>query len=140
MVQHLVWSEEFSVGSEDIDSQHQKLISLINWLSTEVTHKTPGTIEHLLNSLAHYTVYHFGYEEELFRKAGYPDAKQHQQEHTAFIDRILVIRERFEQGSEVDLEALAVYLQQWVVRHICISDQKMMAWLRNNACNEARGA
>lgn len=132
MAKQIIWTDAFSVGSDDIDSQHQKLVKLINWLSSEISSDSQASVEQLLNSLAHYTVYHFGYEDELFEKAGYPATHAHKKEHKRFVDHILLIRERYENGGEVNLEALADYLRTWVTNHICKSDKQMVKWLIEN--------
>lgn len=125
----IVWNDSYSVGHDDLDSQHKKLVDIINSLSIEAEKETAEAVEFLLNSLAQYTVYHFTYEESLFEQAGFPETQEHKRTHREFINRVLMWREIFESGKEIDLEAIASYLRKWLIGHICIIDKQMVAWM-----------
>ncbi len=133
MGEALVWRPEYSVGREDIDEQHKRLISTIAGLKTALDNDAQVEVDHLLNALAQYTVYHFNYEEELFRTHGYPQSDTHVMSHKCFVDRVLLHREELEQGLPVDLDRLSIYLQSWIVDHIMREDKGMVDWLKKQA-------
>ena len=61
------WNSEYSVGIDQIDKQHQKLVLLINTLFDAMKEgKGKERQGHILNELVQYTDYHFKCEEELF--------------------------------------------------------------------------
>ncbi len=72
------WGPKLILGIEEIDGQHKKLVSLINQLHKAMKLKKGSQNSgKILNSLADYTVYHFGYEEDLFEKYSYPGTAEH---------------------------------------------------------------
>ncbi len=116
-----------SVGREDIDSQHKRLLNIINRLGEEITANERYEIEKILNSLLKYTVYHFGYEEELFD--GYPRTNAHKQEHTDFFEFMIKQQELWQSTGEIKLEDLRRYLNCWLNHHISVIDKEAFEWL-----------
>ncbi len=129
MHQVIVWRNELSVGREDIDEQHKKLVSLINWLSTEITHDSHSAIGQLLGALVQYTVYHFGYEERLIEEGCYPQTDAHKKEHQDFIEFMVQKQQAWEANEQINLDELGRFLRRWVIRHICGTDKDTMKWI-----------
>ena len=50
--------------------------------------KSKATVETILNKLIEYTGYHFGKEEDQFKKFNYPDAAAHIELHKAFVQKV----------------------------------------------------
>ena len=128
-MQLIEWSEEFSVGHQDIDGQHKCLLDIVNTLALEIEQPSAKSLESILNSLVQYTAHHFSYEELIFKDAGYPESPSHKSSHRNFVMRVLELKERFEQGQEVDVKKLYEYLTHWLLTHICVSDKKTFAWI-----------
>lgn len=120
----LAWSDELSVGIQEIDEQHKILAGLTNCLFKEaILHKAdPAIIESILNELIQYTQIHFSVEESLFRIFNYPDLEPHQQHHNELKKEVIAIREKFLNGSSVDLELMHL-LREWLTKHIMIEDK-----------------
>ena len=59
------WSSQYSVGIATIDSEHQKLIALINDLHAAMKEGGEAAMGKILDGLAAYTVSHFANEEKL---------------------------------------------------------------------------
>ena len=84
----ITWNNNYSVNIKEIDSQHKKLVELVNELydnmkigkGKEVTGK-------VLNDLVKYTESHFAYEEELFKKFKYIEGVKHSQEHAQLLSK-----------------------------------------------------
>ena len=70
ILQLIEWSEEFSVGHQDIDGQHKCLLDIVNTLALEIEQPSAKSLESILNSLVQYTAHHFSYEELIFKDAG----------------------------------------------------------------------
>jgi hemerythrin len=76
--QYVQWKDEYSVGIESIDSQHKKLLGLINSLQTAVNYKTGEAFEReALDELVDYTKTHFKFEEDMMEQNGYPEFTTH---------------------------------------------------------------
>jgi len=102
------WSEEFSVGIQEIDEQHKILANLVNHLFSEAILKKPdhAVIDGILNELIQYTIIHFAVEESLFRIFDYPDGNSHQQHHDQLKNEVIKIQEKFKNGATVDIELM----------------------------------
>lgn len=127
----LTWKKDYSVGSEDLDDQHKRLIYIINEFSLYSEKNYRDAVLQLLNSLSNYTIYHFNYEEELFEREGYPATYEHKLLHRKFIDQLLNFREDYESGKTLSGEELVAFLRRWIVNHICHHDKEMMQWITN---------
>ena len=67
------WSDEFSVGIQEIDEQHKVLVGLLNQLHQAIReHHGRATSREILGRLAEYTRTHFLLEESLMRLTHYP--------------------------------------------------------------------
>ncbi|HUM95888.1 MAG TPA: bacteriohemerythrin [Candidatus Competibacter sp.] len=121
----LAWSEELSVGIQEIDEQHKILAGLTNCLFNEaiLNKADPAIVESILNELMQYTQIHFSVEESLFRIFNYPEADSHQQHHTELKKEVFEIKEKFLNGDSVDLELMHL-LREWLTKHIMIEDKQ----------------
>lgn len=62
------WSEDLSVGIQEIDEQHKELVPLLNRLrDAVVAHHGYAACSEILDQLAQYTRVHFIVEESLMR-------------------------------------------------------------------------
>lgn len=70
----LEWKSEYSVGVERLDAQHRKLFDYFNQLDAAMQ-KGRGreVIGQVLANLASNTREHFRQEEDLMRRAAFPD-------------------------------------------------------------------
>ncbi|MCK7492479.1 MAG: hemerythrin domain-containing protein [Comamonadaceae bacterium] len=65
----LVWNEDYRVGLDEVDQQHQGLVDMINRLDAAISDGEPSdVIVRLLADLKSYTHYHFSTEEHLMRE------------------------------------------------------------------------
>lgn len=119
------WSDELSVGLQEIDEQHKILINLINRLFNEaILHKADKTIiSAILEELVQYTIVHFAVEESLFRIFDYPDAETHQVHHDKLKQEVSSFQKKFAGGAVIDIE-LMNFLRKWLTHHIMMDDKK----------------
>ncbi|MCX7923949.1 MAG: bacteriohemerythrin [Clostridia bacterium] len=131
------WREEFTCFNKEIDEQHSRLFELVSKLYEIISLKDNcdhyDEIVAIFGELSEYTVYHFGYEEQLFEKYNYDaaEAKLHKLEHNSFIKKV----------SEVDLKELdenqrgksleiVLFIARWVEEHILDTDKKFGEYLK----------
>ncbi len=119
------WSDELSVGIQEIDDQHQFLVELLNKLHRAI-HQRQGTAaaQAILVELADYTRIHFAVEESLMRILGYPGYADHKQQHDHLIEEIGELQEKLESGKKSITFELLHFLRIWLTRHIMEEDQQ----------------
>ena len=82
----LVWSDILSVGNDEIDDDHRKLVELFNMLNNAVTDDvSPDYLAAILEELVNCTAWHFSHEERLMLKYGYEGTEEHKAEHAQLI-------------------------------------------------------
>ncbi len=119
------WKPSYSVNVDDLDSQHKKLITLVNSLNEAMTQgKGKDVLNRVLNDLAIYAEVHFNNEEKLFAKYQYPDAKAHIQVHNDFRSKVLEIKKKADSGNLLVTVELLTFLQKWIEDHILKIDKK----------------
>ncbi len=77
------------IDVEEIDSQHHKLLDIINDLY-RIMKRGEGSQAMLtgVDKLIQYTRGHFSFEEEMLRRAGFSGLKDHQALHARLIKRV----------------------------------------------------
>lgn len=121
------WEDKYSVGVSDLDSQHQLLVELINKIHDAMKMgKSKEVVPGVLKDLVKYTQEHFAYEENYMAKIGYIDLAQHKVQHAHFIKKIVNFQNDFESGKVGINFEIINFLKDWLLGHICISDQKYM--------------
>ncbi len=122
----ITWSNMFSVGVSEIDTQHKKLVELINQLNDAMqAGKGTDVLGKVLTELVNYTVYHFGYEEKLMGQYNYEDSPAHKDEHKKFIVTVGDFKKKFDAGSAVISVEIMNFLRDWLTTHIMKTDKKL---------------
>lgn len=125
MSEYIPWSDDLSVGLQEIDEQHKILINLINALYSESILKKAdqSAVDAVLNELRQYTVIHFSVEESLFRLFDYPYIEAHQKQHDNLKEEVAKVHQRFRAGEPVSIELMS-FLRRWIKNHILVEDKK----------------
>lgn len=128
----LTWNENYSVGIKEIDIQHKKLVELINSLHEGMKiGKGKEILGVILNELVDYTVYHFGFEEKLFEKYGYPETIIHKRQHSDLVAQVKKFVDSYNGGSSIITIEIMNFLRDWLTQHIAGSDKKYSSFLNN---------
>ena len=126
----LNWSDDLSVKVNGIDNQHKMLVNLINDLHNAMKDgKGKEKLGTILNELISYTKYHFSAEEKLMQKKNYPDYQQHKREHEAFTKKVEEFNNQFVAGSLFISNEVLLFLKDWLVGHIKVTDKKYSPYL-----------
>jgi hemerythrin-like metal-binding protein len=129
----MTWNGALATGHADIDDQHRKLIDIANRLNEAIQRGEARTgIGAMLEELIRYTAFHFEFEENLMKKAGYPDLFRHQQEHKKLVNDVLARKARFDSGAALSSELLS-FLRDWLVNHIMKTDKALAKGLKQAA-------
>jgi len=121
----IIWRDEFSVGVAQIDTQHKKLIGMINRLIEDQRRLTDRqTIAQLLTEMTDYAQEHFRSEEYLMAEYGYDRKQKHEEQHRAFIDKTISFYNASDIGPNILSAALLDYLKTWLIGHILNEDMR----------------
>lgn len=127
---HVAWKERYKVNHPLIDSQHQKLVSIINELVRISTRRSPGaTVAELFKELIDYARTHFKTEETLLEAVDYPYLSQQKEAHRAYISKLISLNEHYDAEDETMLNEMILFLKKWYVNHIMQMDQQYAAYL-----------
>lgn len=123
------WDNHFNTGLTQVDSQHHKLVDLLNQLARGVALKSD--LEHLHNifdELLDYTVYHFETEEAIWAKylLNDPIESKHKEVHQQFVETVLRLKAEQNERSSVEIaEDTLGFLARWLASHILETDRNM---------------
>ncbi len=119
------WKDEMSVNVKEIDSQHKKLVNLLNELhSAMLERKSKEALGKILDELIDYADIHFRTEEKYFDRFGYPETDAHKKEHRDFVEKVLDFRKGYREGRLLLSMDVMNFLKDWLKNHIMGSDQK----------------
>ena len=139
----ITWSEQLATGLADVDSQHQKLIDIINALGN--LHARGATADELIPVIAElrdYTVYHFQHEADLMQlwPVNAANKAAHLKAHQGFVGRIEKVGELVATNPADVVDHLLAFLVKWLVHHITGVDTRMakeILALRSGAAGQA---
>lgn len=129
MADLIAWSEGYSVGNNEIDAQHKRLIELINKLYNLYLSKNEAEIQNIIREIKEYTIYHFSTEEKLFREKGYPESRSHINLHEEFINELNLMVKNYNKIPSVLVMRILTFLQKWLTNHILKEDKKYIGYI-----------
>ncbi len=128
MESQFAWDESFSVGDQDLNVQHQRMIHLAN----EIRHIEVNDIKKVLVQIYQHTRDHFNAEEKHMEEIGYPELTEHKQLHQELFGDLNRVA-----GSLLDSEKAAQriseFLLYWVHEHILNEDKKYFEFYRQQS-------
>jgi hemerythrin len=125
-MQPVEWSDTYSLGIEQIDEHHRHLFTLLNeTYDLFVAEGKQVAVEKVIDELINYATYHLSSEEQLMSQISYTWAEDHLKEHAAFIQQIKTHEQDFRNGRKTLSLELIVFLQDWLLEHIIISDKAL---------------
>ena len=134
----IIFDDNLITGNATIDSQHKELIDRIAEF-VRVCENGEGKVKaiKMLDYLDEYTDFHFTAEEELQKKAGYPDYDNHHKKHEEFKETIKELTEYLEEleGPNKDfVDKVKTEVVDWLFRHIKAADRSVAEYinLHNN--------
>lgn len=130
---HFTMTEEFMVGVETIDSEHERLFEMIgkafDIMEDEFIFDKYDPIVDLLGELKDYTAVHFADEEAYMEKIGYNGLAAQKLVHEAFIDKIAHIDlddlASMDENQQDFINDLLKFLTDWLIQHILKMDKKI---------------
>lgn len=125
------WTEDLSTGNMMIDSDHKRLIELVNKLYEAMSNgKGNSVVGGVLDELISYTASHFAREERLMQQIRYGDFAKHKAEHDKLVKEVLELQKGLQAGTLTLSSKVYVFLTEWLNRHIKSSDKLLGAAAR----------
>jgi hemerythrin len=127
----MAWNDRLVLGIEEIDSDHKKLVEMINELYDGIqAGRGREALVGILDRLMDYTRYHFAREERLWEESGSPRAAEHKKAHDAMVEVVVRAQAEYVDGGAVapSLEMM-VFLKDWLFDHILGSDRRDAVYL-----------
>jgi len=134
------WKDEYSTGIEVIDKQHRHLFEIgrkiIDLADLNDGFDHYDEIVGILQELKDYTVYHFGFEEELMTKYGYEHYENHKFQHYFAIKKIEKFgQEDLDENQQETIMKLVAFISDWVSNHILNEDMKYKSFFKSKGVN-----
>ena len=130
------WTDELSVGVEEIDKQHKELILLDHKLFDMVNRKDNlRQVGMAIDFLREYIIEHFQLEERYMEKYDYPDREKHKGQHQEFINDFKTYENIYYENivePHMVLE-LKILIYNWLVRHVAKTDKDMGTFFKQKA-------
>ena len=125
------WDDNFNTGIEKVDTQHKKLVSIINDLATQFTYNSEKIdLKTIFDELLDYTDYHFSTEEMIWHKylADTQSEQKHKITHAKFVETVkkLIDSQKQKSYQEVAKNTFGV-LVKWLVEHI-LGEDRLLAY------------
>lgn len=126
------WNDSYSVKVDRFDSEHKKLVELINTLFDGMT-KGHGkdVLGDILNELINYTQVHFTNEEKAMAEKNFPGLAEHKQEHEKLVTEVLDFYQQYKEDRVSVTSDLLDFLSKWLTDHIMGTDQKYSDTLKD---------
>jgi hemerythrin len=124
-MEKICWKEEYSVGVEKFDRQHQHLFEIVNKLAGRTNSPEDSElVSEILSEMANYAREHFTDEETLMQAYDYPEIELHKKQHTYFIDTTAELTIGFINDKQSAGDEIAEFLSLWWTTHILKWDMK----------------
>ena len=124
------WRDSYSVGIEQFDNEHRKLVELINRMFVIVRDKDDiSAVSDAVARLIDYTEFHFSSEETAMKEADFPGFKKHKQKHDHLTQEISVFQQKIlSEESDVGPEFYR-FLRDWLLDHIMEEDKQYREYI-----------
>ena len=127
----ITWKDDYKVGIDLIDEQHQKLFEIAgrayDLLKNNFKMDKYDAIVDIMEELKEYTAYHFKTEEEYMQSIGYKRFFSQKVQHNDFIEKINGIDlKKVDDNQGVYLMDILEFVANWIGGHI-LGEDKLIA-------------
>ena len=119
----ITWKNEYSVGVDELDQGHKKLIGMINELYLAmINDRGQRMVRTIISDMLGYAQDHMTLEEEYLRRSKYLGILDHQRAHEQFLAKGLDLKQRSDAGDFVLSYEVIQFLSDWLNEHILETD------------------
>ncbi len=125
-MKYLQWRDEFSIGIDSVDFEHQNLMDMINMIYAELDNRRDiAEIRRTMGEVHAEVSAHFALEERIMRQAGYEEFAAHKNDHENLLDQIRTLMDAIENDPEHALDVLSEQLADWFSGHFNSFDARL---------------
>ncbi|BDQ36708.1 hemerythrin [Pseudodesulfovibrio nedwellii] len=124
------WDETMSVDVNELDTQHQELIALMNESYEAIQRHDEPALYLLIGKMRTYAAMHFETEEKYMRENNFPDLENHQKLHKKFNEDVNEFQRNL--FNKTNFSQIFVFLSRWLTNHIMEQDKKYLAYIKND--------
>lgn len=129
-----VWGPNLSVGNDEIDEQHRKLLALgeraVALLDPESGSYAPAEFHSVLEQIVEQAEKHFATEEDVLTRRGCPNLVAHKAEHDGYIEMLADLVHQEMQDTQDKIGVLAL-LTEYLHRHLLETDMACREYFRD---------
>lgn len=131
----LIWRDSMSFGNAPIDSDHKKILTLVNATEKYTVDWNPALLSEILERVRGFAESHFAEEEALMLSVGYPAYEEHVALHRDTLKKALYIYQNFKntKGDEQQKQwssVLLKFMTDYFVNHLIKEDLKLKPYLK----------
>lgn len=122
------WKDDYKIGIQQIDEQHEKLFEIANRayniLTREIVVDKHDKVINVMEELREYTSYHFRTEEDYMLKTGYKRFLSQKVAHDEFIKKIYEVNlNDINEDDDKQLIGILEFVVNWISEHILGADK-----------------
>jgi len=121
----LAWTDQMSVGNAKIDSDHKKLITMVNGIQYMIKARAVSALPEAFEQFEHWLRLHFESEENIAQKIKFPFA-QNKLEHEQLLEEFHHMKDVFKakkgMWSDDEAEYYSDFLSGWITNHVLSED------------------
>jgi len=121
------WDQSMSVGVEELDEQHQRLIDLLNEAYEAIQKHDEHAMCLLIDKMRDYALMHFSTEEAIMKEHGFPGIEEHKFQHAKFNRDVDDFKKK--QFEKTNFSQIFVFLSRWLTAHIMDEDKKYIPYM-----------
>jgi hemerythrin-like metal-binding protein len=126
----LEWRDEFRIGIDEVDHEHEQLIGLINALHASLgDERSVDRIEAFLGEIFARISAHFALEEKDMRARSCPEHPAHKADHERLLDDLRDIMDDVQEEGVLDDARFSQRLGAWFVDHFRSHDVRLHRFL-----------
>jgi len=124
------WRDDFKIGIEEVDFEHQELVELINesYRAAKDENSTMDVMGFLGEIFSQISA-HFALEEKVMRDLRYDQYEDHKDDHERLLDSIRDIMDDYMDDFAIDEEQFGKRLNKWFTQHFSTKDARMHKFL-----------
>ncbi len=126
-MQTVEFIDALKTGVDKIDTQHEALVDMINFLiEAKDNNVPPENISFVLGEMTKYVYLHFRDEEQFMFDNFYAGLAEHRVVHESFEAKVLEYQQMYDEGRVDLLDDVLEFLTNWLVQHILGDDKEMV--------------
>lgn len=129
------WDPSLSVGNDELDDQHRKLLDLVRkvlWLALiEDDSSVRIKFVRIINEIVHLALNHFECEEKILALHGFQGLEKHKTEHDKYLNMLAELLYGATQDN-LDLKAMAGLIAEDLYDHLLTADMECKEFMKHD--------